>query len=336
MPEPSQQRRGPLLLPNDLDPCTQGEMAREHRGAWAVTLGPDGTEPLAPSALQGHQAEFVHTQESACHQALLDTPSRPLIPGCHPGAPERCGPGNQDPVAAPRRFDAAPNTEMRLPRPNRPNYHHVFALLQVVPPGQFQHLGPCPPVARRPLTVIQRLPLRAPRRLEAEGRRGRGPRVPLALQQCLQVLLVRPAASAGVPGQGGIFLAARRPLPDLHVVVHDGVAWRLTPPTPPANKQAESRAFPASTAEPAHGSGPGIRVGRASAASRSGPVWRAGRSLCLPCVSAVVPAPSPWATIAAPSWATTRAAARAPGVRVHRGPRVGEGAPRSGRRSGAT
>jgi hypothetical protein len=60
MPEPIQQRRGQLLIPQDLDPFTEGEIACDHCGALVVVLGQDVKEQLAPSAFKGHKAVFVH------------------------------------------------------------------------------------------------------------------------------------------------------------------------------------------------------------------------------------------------------------------------------------
>jgi hypothetical protein len=60
IPEPIKQRGGQLLIPKDLHPFPKGEIAREHRGALAVSLRQYMKEPLAPSALKGHKTEFIY------------------------------------------------------------------------------------------------------------------------------------------------------------------------------------------------------------------------------------------------------------------------------------
>ena len=74
MPEPIQQRRGPLLIAKPLYSCATGQMARNDRGALAVAFGQDGKEHRAPRALKRHTAAFIHDQQIDLHQALLGTP----------------------------------------------------------------------------------------------------------------------------------------------------------------------------------------------------------------------------------------------------------------------
>ena len=167
MPEPIQQRRRQLLIAKHLHPFAQGESTRHDRGALAVSLRQAIQESLAPGTFARHKAECVQDQAIDLHQALLHTPSRPLIPGFHQGAHERRRPGTQDPVATPRRFDAEPHAERRLPRANRTDHHYIFAFLPRVTTGQCQHLRARHPLQGGPLEVVECLHLWEPGLLES-------------------------------------------------------------------------------------------------------------------------------------------------------------------------
>jgi hypothetical protein len=140
MPKPIQQRRGELLIATHLHPCAKGEMTREDRGALAVAFGQAVAKQRAPGAFERHTAECIHDEASDLHQALLDTPSRPLLAGFHQGAHERRRAGAQNPITAPRGFDAPAPAEGRLPRPDRSDHHPILAFREIITTGPFQHL----------------------------------------------------------------------------------------------------------------------------------------------------------------------------------------------------
>ena len=142
MAEPIQQRRGQLLIAKDLHPFAKRQIARNDRGALAVPFSQDVKEQLTPGTFKRHKAEFIHNQQIDFHQALLVTPSRPLISGFDEGTHERRRTGQQHTIATPRRFDAEPNPEMRFSRPNRSDHDDIFAFREVLTAGQFQHFGP--------------------------------------------------------------------------------------------------------------------------------------------------------------------------------------------------
>ena len=64
MPEPIQQRPGPLLVRKDLDPFTKGEITCNDCRALAVAFGQDVKEQLATSTFEPHvQGGVVHGGE---------------------------------------------------------------------------------------------------------------------------------------------------------------------------------------------------------------------------------------------------------------------------------
>ena len=79
MPEPVEQRRGELLVAEDLHPLAVGEVGGDDRRAPLVAVGEEVEQQLAAGALEGHEAELVDDQQRDPQVTLMEPRERELV-----------------------------------------------------------------------------------------------------------------------------------------------------------------------------------------------------------------------------------------------------------------
>ena len=193
VPEAVEQRRGELLVAEDLHPLAEGEVGGDDRRAPLVAVGEQVEEQLSAGALEGHEAELVDDQQRHAQVALVQPGERELVARLDEVADEVGGADEGDAVTAAGGLDAERDREVRLAGADRSGDDDVLAALEVVAGGELSEL--------RPLDALQRVPVELLEGLEVgEARLAQQPldgavaaSQHLGLEQLHEELLVVPA-----------------------------------------------------------------------------------------------------------------------------------------------
>ena len=151
VPEAVEQRRGQLLVAEDLHPLAEGEVGGDDRRAPLVAVGEEVEQQLAAGALEGHEAEFVDDQQRDPQVTLMQPRERELVARLDQLAHEVGRAHEGHAVSPPGGLDAKRDREVRLAGADRPGDHDVLGALQVVAGGELGEL--------RPLDAPQGLPV---------------------------------------------------------------------------------------------------------------------------------------------------------------------------------
>ena len=146
-----EQRRGQLLVAEDLDPLGEREVGGDDRRAAFVAVGEQVDEQFAAGPLEGHEAEFVDDQQGDTQAALMQTSKRAFIARLDHFGHEVGGTDQGDPLPALDGFDAERDREVGLDRLDRTGDHHVLAAFEVLTGGKSSELRSLDPAQDIPV-----------------------------------------------------------------------------------------------------------------------------------------------------------------------------------------
>ena len=127
-----EQRRGQLLVAEDLHPLAEREVGRDDRRAPLVAVGEEVEQQLAAGALEGHEAELVDDQQRDPQVTLVQPRERELVARLDQLAHEVGRAHEGDAVAAAYGLDAECDREVRLAGADRPGDHDVLGAFDVL------------------------------------------------------------------------------------------------------------------------------------------------------------------------------------------------------------
>jgi hypothetical protein len=106
-----EQRRGQLLVAEDLDPFAKSQVSGDDSGPPFVALREQVEEQLAPGAFGWHEAQFVDDQQGDLLVALLQTGEGAFVTRFKQALHQIRGPREKDPIAPASGFHAQADHE---------------------------------------------------------------------------------------------------------------------------------------------------------------------------------------------------------------------------------